>query len=103
MNRRSRPTSRLIEPLYENHTASAQQVWTRLPGRKIFQEITREEPDGRQVHIEFGESQGLTYVYCANTFDQRQLVMVKSGQTSMLAQYYQELIQGLEAPGKQSS
>lgn len=83
------------EPLYENHTASAQQVWTRLPDRRIFQETTREEPDGRQVHIELGESQGLAYLYCANTFDQRQLVMAKSGETSMLAQYYQELLQDL--------
>jgi SAM-dependent methyltransferase len=86
------------EPLYENHTASAQQVWTQLPGRKIFQETTKDEPDGRQVHIELGESQGLTYLYCANTFDQRQIVMVKSGQTAMLAQYYQELVQGFDAP-----
>ncbi len=82
------------EPLYENHTASAQQIWTRLPGRRIFQEITREEPDGRQVHIELGESQGLTYLYCANTFDQRQIVFAKSEQTAMLAQYYQELVSG---------
>jgi len=88
------------EPPYENHTLSAQQVWTQLPERRIFQETTREEPDGRQMHIELGESQGLTYLYCANTFDQRQLVMVKSGQTPMLAQYYQELLQGLDAPPK---
>jgi SAM-dependent methyltransferase len=86
------------EPLYENHTAFAQEVWTQLPGRRIFQETTREEPDGRQVHIELGESRDLTYLYCANTFDQRQLVLVKSGQTSMLAQYYQELLQGLDGP-----
>jgi SAM-dependent methyltransferase len=88
------------EPLYENHTAAAQKAWTSLPDRRILRETTKQEPDGRQVHVELGESQGLTYVYCANTFDQRQLVMVKSGQTSMLAQYYQELLQGLEAPGK---
>ena len=87
------------EPLYENHTPSAQQVWTQLPERRIFQETTREEPDGRQMHIELGESQGLTYLYCANTFDQRQLVMVKSGQTPMLARYYQELLQDLDTPG----
>ncbi len=86
----------LDEPLYENHTPSAQQVWARLPGRTILQETTREEPDGRQVHIELGESQGLTYLYCANTFDQRQLALVKSGQTSMLAQYYRELLDGLQ-------
>jgi len=83
------------EPLYENHQTSAQQVWTSLPDRLVLQETTKQEPDGRQVHLELGESQGLTYLYCANTFDQRQLVMVKSEQASMLAQYYQELLQGL--------
>jgi SAM-dependent methyltransferase len=87
------------EPLYENHQTSAQQVWTSLPDRRILQETTKKEPDGRQVHLELGESQGLTYLYCANTFDQRQLAMVKSEQASMLVQYYQELLQGLDTPG----
>jgi len=88
------------EPLYENHTASAQQVWEKLSERCILQETTKQEPDGRQVHIELGESQGLAYLYCANTFDQRQLVMAKGGQTSMLVQYYQELLEGLNAQDK---
>jgi SAM-dependent methyltransferase len=88
------------EPLYENHQPSAQQVWASLPDRLILQETTRQEPDGRQVHLELGESQGLTYLYCANTFDQRQLVIVKSEQASMLAQHYQELLQGLDAPAE---
>ncbi len=88
------------EPLYENHTASVQRVWAKLPGRKILQETTREEPDGRQVHIELGESRDLTYLYCANTFDQRQLVLVKGGQSAMLTQYYQELLQGLSGGGR---
>jgi SAM-dependent methyltransferase len=89
------------EPLYENHQTSAQQVWASLPDRLILQETTRQEPDGRQVHLELGESQGLTYLYCANTFDQRQLVIVESQRAVMLAQYYQELLQGLEPPGRQ--
>ena len=84
------------EPLYENHTASAQQVWAGLPDRRIVRDTTKQEPDGRQVHIELGESQGLTYLYCANTFDQRQLVIVKNGQTPLLAQYYQELLSGID-------
>ena len=88
------------EPLYESHTASAQKVWTSLPDRRILQETTKKEPDGRQVHLELGESQGLTYLYCANTYDQRQIVMMKSEQASMLAQYYQELLQGLDAPAR---
>lgn len=88
------------EPLYENHQTSAQQVWTSLPNRRILQETTKQEPDGRQVHLELGDSQGLTYLYCANTFDQRQLVMVKTEQASMLAQYYQELVSGLDHPSQ---
>lgn len=94
-NRQEQPD----QPLYENHTTSAQRVWEQLPERRIFQDTTKEEPDGRQVHIELGESQGLTYLYCANTFDQRQLVLVKTGSTSMLAQYYQELLEGFSGAG----
>jgi len=88
------------EPLYENHQASAQQVWTSLPDRRILQETTKKEPDGRQVHLELGESQGLTYLYCANTFDQRQLVIVENQRAAMLTQYYQELLQGLDVPAR---
>jgi SAM-dependent methyltransferase len=87
------------EPLYENHTTSAQQVWTSLPDRRILQETTKKEPDGRQVHLELGESQGLTYLYCANTFDQRQLVIVENQSAELLTKYYQELLQGLDTPG----
>ncbi|MGH7260920.1 MAG: class I SAM-dependent methyltransferase [Nitrospiraceae bacterium] len=94
---KSRKTSQ-DEPLYENHMASAQQVWTQLPDRRILRETTKQEPDGRQVHVELGESQGLTYLYCANTFDQRQLVIVESQRAAMLIQYYQELLQGLDTP-----
>ena len=71
-----------------------------LPDRRISQDTTKVESDGRQVHIELGESQGLTYLYCANTFDQRQLVIVKSGQTPMLAQYYRELVSGIDHPSQ---
>lgn len=88
------------EPLYENHQASAQQVWTSLPDRRILQETTKQEPDGRQVHLELGVSQNLTYLYCANTFDQRQLVIVENQRAEMLSQYYQELLQGLDTPAR---
>jgi hypothetical protein len=88
------------EPLYENHMASAQQVWAGLPDRRILRETTKQEPDGRQVHVELGESQGLTYVYCANTFDQRQLVIIENQRENILTQYYQELLQDLDAPDK---
>ena len=88
------------EPLYENHTAAAQQVWTDLPDRRILKETTRQEPDGRQVHVELGESQDLTYLYCANTFDQRQLVVVESQRAAIVTQYYQELLQDLDTTSK---
>lgn len=88
------------EPLYENHTTSAQQVWTGLPDRRILQETTKQEPDGRQVHLELGESQSLTYLYCANTFDQRQLVIVASEQAQMLIEYFRELARDLETPAR---
>lgn len=84
------------EPLYENHTPAAQQVWASLPNRRILQETTRQKPDGRQVHIELGESRGFLYLYCANTFDQRQLVLVEPRRAGLLRQYYAEVLQGLE-------
>jgi SAM-dependent methyltransferase len=95
-NRKTSPDG----PLYENHTASAQQTWTDLPDKRIVKETTRQEPDGRQVHVELGESQGLTYLYCANTFDQRQLVIVENRRAEMLARYYDEVVEGLDAPAR---
>jgi SAM-dependent methyltransferase len=83
-------------PLYENHKPSAQAAWERLNGRQVIQETTRQEPDGRQLHIELGRSEGLVYLYCANTFDQRQLVIVESPRAAMLGSYYQEIIGSVE-------
>ncbi|HKW86297.1 MAG TPA: class I SAM-dependent methyltransferase [Nitrospiraceae bacterium] len=80
------------EPLFENHRASAQRIWTQLPGRQVLKETTRQEPDGRQMHVELGTMQNLTYLYFANTFDQRQLVIMDSERASLLEQYYQELL-----------
>ncbi|MGH7250579.1 MAG: class I SAM-dependent methyltransferase [Nitrospiraceae bacterium] len=79
-------------PLYENHLDSAQQVWSRLPERRVVKESTYEEPDGRQKHVELGTTPGLVYLYWANTFDQRQLVMVERQRASLLEDYYQELL-----------
>jgi hypothetical protein len=82
-------------PLYESHKPSAQAAWERLNNRRVTQETTREEPDGRQVHVELGTSEGLVYLYCANTFDQRQLVIVEPARSAMLDSYYREIIRGL--------
>ena len=79
-------------PLYENHQPSAQLAWERLNDRRVLQETTRQEPDGRQVHVELGTSNGLVYLYCANTFDQRQLVIVEPTRAAMLDSYYQDII-----------
>lgn len=79
-------------PLYENHRPSAQAAWERLNDRQVTQEITHQEPDGRQVHVELGRSEGLVYLYCANTFDQRQLVIVEPARAAMLDSYYREII-----------
>ena len=82
-------------PLYENHWPSAQTAWEQLLDREVLVETTRQARDGRQVHIERGRGSGVHYLYCANTFDQRQLVIVEQARAGMLDVYYQEIIQGL--------
>jgi len=37
----------------------------------------------------------MQYLYCANTFDQRQLVIVESARAAMLEDYYREIIGGM--------
>ncbi len=83
------------QPLYENHGPSAQVAWEELPGRTIIHELTREEPNGRQVHVELGIVDETHYLYCANTFDQRQLVLMEEARAALLEAYYQEIIRGL--------
>ena len=78
-------------PLYENHCPSAQLVWTQLHEKQVFKETTSQEPDGRQVHVELGEAEEGIYLYCANTFDQRQLVIVEPARKGMLESYYKEI------------
>jgi SAM-dependent methyltransferase len=80
--------------LYENHWPSAQQVWEQLRDKTVVREDTAEESDGRQLHVELGTTEGLRYLYCANTFDQRQLVIVEPARAELLHTYYQEIIQG---------
>jgi tRNA G46 methylase TrmB len=79
-------------PLYENHWPSAQQAWESLAGRQILQEETRRESDGRQLHVELGSANGLVYLYCANTFDQRQLIVVEPSRKALLDSYYREIL-----------
>jgi SAM-dependent methyltransferase len=81
-------------PLYENHWPSAQRAWELLNGKTVIRQDTAEESDGRQLHVELGTAEDLRYLYCANTFDQRQLVLVEPGRAALLHTYYQEIIQG---------
>ncbi len=78
-------------PLYENHWPSAQRVWEQLHDRHLLKEITHQEPDGRQLHVELGQAEEGVYLYCANTLDQRQLVLVEPACRSILESYYQEI------------
>ncbi|MEK6634240.1 MAG: class I SAM-dependent methyltransferase [Nitrospirota bacterium] len=79
-------------PLYENHWPSAQRAWESLADRLVQQEETRQEPDGRQLHVELGSAEGQVYLYCANTFDQRQLIVVEGSRKGMLDSYYREIL-----------
>ena len=81
-------------PLYENHWPSAQRVWEQLHDTHLLKETTRQEPDGRQLHVELGQSEEMVYLYCANTLDQRQLVLVEPARRVMLDSYYQEIASG---------
>jgi len=78
-------------PLYENHWPSAQRVWEELRNKHLLKETTCQEPDGRQLHVELGQAEEGVYLYCANTLDQRQLVLVEPARTVMLESYYQEI------------
>jgi SAM-dependent methyltransferase len=80
------------EPLYENHWPSAQRVWEELHDKRLLKETTRQEPDGRQLHVELGQAEEGVYLYFSNTLDQRQLVIVEPARTIMLESYYQEII-----------
>lgn len=79
-------------PLYENHWPSAQRVWEQLNDKRILKEITRREADGRQLHVELGQAEEGAYLYCANTFDQRQLVLLEPARTATLESYYQDIV-----------
>ncbi len=80
------------EPLYENHWPSAQMVWEQLRAKHLLKETTKQEPDGRQLHVEIGQAEEGVYLYCANTLDQRQLVLVEPASRAMLESYYQDIV-----------
>ena len=78
-------------PLYENHFPMAEQVWRKLPDRVVLRQQTDEEAEGRQRHIEYGRCAGnFHYLYWANTFDQRQIVILDQERSNLLESYYSE-------------
>jgi SAM-dependent methyltransferase len=81
-------------PLYENHWPSSQQVWEQLQDKHLLKETTRHEGDGCQLHVELGRTEEGIYLYCANTLDQRQLVIVEPPRTALLESYYQDIVSG---------
>lgn len=82
-------------PLYENHGPYAQQVWGQLPDRVVVRQKTDEEADGRQRHIEYGSCDGnVHYLYWANTFDQRQIVIMDQTRRALLETYFAEAVGG---------
>ena len=91
----SEPESGPLEdsPLYENHTLTAEEVWRQLPDRVILRQQTDEAADGRERHIEYGRCDGnFHYLYWANTFDQRQIVIMDRERSALLETYYSEAI-----------
>ena len=81
-------------PIYENHSVLAQEVWEGLPDRRVLRTQTKEEGDGRGCSIELGECSGsIGYLYWANTFDQRQIVMMEMGRNFLLREYFDESVQ----------
>jgi SAM-dependent methyltransferase len=80
-------------PVYENHCSSAQAIYESLPRKIIQQESTFVEGKGREMHIEVGTTNTLQYFYWANTFDQRQLVLMDQSGAEILREYYQESLE----------
>jgi len=90
----ARPASTIAPgvPLYENHRPSAQRAWEQLGNRQVRQEMTREDAEGRQLHVEIGSAAEGAYLYCSNTFDQRQLVVMREEDCQELDAYYAEIV-----------
>lgn len=80
-------------PLYENHKPSAQGAWERLSPRIVVKEANYQEPDGRAFHVELGTSGAYVYLYCANSFDQRQLVVYEREKAGALESYYRDIVE----------
>jgi hypothetical protein len=83
-------------PGYENHAPSAQGIYEALPQKQIQQKTTLSDGQGKEMHIEVGKTNTLCYLYWANTFDQRQIVLIDETGAEMLTEYYQESLKAAE-------
>ena len=90
------------QPLYENHQISAEQGWLSLPSKQVTAQVTSREADGRQLHVEWGRAGAFVYLYCANTFDQRQLVLIEPARAAVLETYYREITSEQSGGGKET-
>ena len=89
-------TQKDSSPGYENHCHSAQTIYAALPRKVIQQESTFSEGQGREMHIEVGTTNTFRYLYWANTFDQRQLVLMDEKGAEMLNEYYRESLEAAQ-------
>jgi hypothetical protein len=48
--------------------------------------------------VELGTAEGYVYLYCANTFDQRQLVLFDPSRAAILNAYYEDIVSGAVPP-----
>jgi SAM-dependent methyltransferase len=87
-------------PCYENHLSSAQILYEALPSKHIQQEATFQEGQGREMHLELGTTKKFSYLYWANTFDQRQLVLIDEDRVPILEAYYRECLETPQNPNK---
>ena len=92
-----------FSPGYENHSSSTQDIYQALPRKIVQEESTFADGDGKEMHIEMGMTKALFYLYWANTFDQRQLLLIDEQGAEILRVYYQEsLEEARDASGKTS-
>ncbi|HNP59537.1 MAG TPA: methyltransferase domain-containing protein [Nitrospirales bacterium] len=85
-------------PCYENHHSSAQIIYEGLPSKHVQRESTFQDGERGEMHIELGTTTHLTYLYFANVFDQRQLVLMDEGRAEILSEHYRESLQHRHGP-----
>jgi tRNA G46 methylase TrmB len=77
-------------PGYENHFPSAQVIYKALPQKIVQEESTFADGQGKEMHMEIGTTHMFQYLYWANTFDQRQLLLMDEKGAQILNEYYEE-------------